>query len=285
MTFVIITGMSGAGKSQASHCLEDLGFFCVDNLPTALIPTFAHLCTQSAQPIPRVALVIDARERGFLGTLSESLERLRQEGHRVHILFFDAKDEILVRRFSETRRPHPLSPQGSVLAGIQGERELLASLRGQADRLIDTSPLTIHDLRRFLSEEFRDIPDVSRPILALVSFGYKFGLPPDADYVFDVRFLPNPHFEESLHALSGKDAVVQDFLRSFSETTQYLTALMDFLTVTLPLCHKEGRSYLTIAVGCTGGRHRSVALVEELAKRLQADGHAVQCRHRDIDKS
>ncbi len=285
MTFVIITGMSGAGKSQASHCLEDLGFFCVDNLPTALIPTFAHLCTQSAQPIPRVALVIDARERGFLGTLSESLERLRQEGHRVHILFFDARDDILVRRFSETRRPHPLSPQGSVLAGIQRERDLLASLRAQADRLIDTSELTIHDLRRFLSEEFRETPDVSRPTLALVSFGYKFGLPPEADYVFDVRFLPNPHFEESLHALSGKDPVVQDFLRSFSETGQFLDAVMDFLAVILPLCRKEGRSYLTIAVGCTGGRHRSVALVEELAKRLQGVGHAVQCRHRDIDRS
>ncbi|MBI3988245.1 MAG: RNase adapter RapZ [candidate division NC10 bacterium] len=285
MEFVIITGMSGAGKSQAIKCLEDLGFFCVDNLPPTLIPKFAELCLQSEKRIDRVALVVDVREGEFLGDLSRALEDLKKEGHFVQVIFLDASDEALIRRFSETRRPHPLARSGMVQEGIHGERELLASLKAQADLIIDTSPLTVHELRKVLLNTFLDFqPKAPKTAFSFVSFGYKFGLPYESDLVFDVRVLPNPHFVQGLQPLTGQDPKVADYLLGFPQTRAFLEKLLDFITFVLPFYIQEGKAYLTIAIGCTGGRHRSVFVTEELAKMLRQDGYEVSVRHRDIGK-
>ena len=282
---VIITGMSGAGKSQAIKCLEDIGFFCIDNLPTTLIPTFVRLCTQSEHVIERVALVIDAREGEFLGSLLDILATLRAEGHAVKIVFLDASNEALVRRFSESRRPHPLAAGKSPLAGIAAERQMMARLREEADLIIDTSTLTIHELKRFLSQAFFAQPATTKIALSLVSFGYKHGLPFDADLVFDTRFLPSPHFIDDLRPLTGLDPQVGQFLMRAAMTKPYLERLTDFLDFVTPLCEDEGRAYLTIALGCTGGRHRSVFLAEQLAGHFRECGYLVNVRHRDIEKA
>lgn len=282
---VIITGMSGAGKSQAIKCLEDIGFFCIDNLPTTLIPTFVRLCTQSEHAIERVALVIDVREGEFLAPLFDILAGLRVEGHAVKIVFLDASNEALVRRFSESRRPHPLAAGKSALAGIAAERQMLTRLRGEADLVVDTSALTIHDLKRFLSQAFIVERPTAKISLSLVSFGYKHGLPFDADLVFDTRFLPSPHFIDDLRPLTGLDPQVGEFLMRASVTKPYLERLVDVLDFVTPLCEEEGRAYLTIAFGCTGGRHRSVFLVEQLAGHFRECGYLVNVRHRDIEKA
>jgi len=276
--------MSGAGKSLASKCLEDLGYFCIDNLPAALIPKFAELCSQTSGGIERVALVIDVREGEFLEGLFDILKDLRDAGHEVMILFLEASDEALVKRFSETRRPHPLAGDGSVLEGIQLERRVLAGLKGEADLIFDTSQLHVHELRKLLTNTFQQASRPARTILSLVSFGYKFGLPYDADLVFDVRFLPNPHFREELRPLSGKDKAVMDFVLANPQAQAYLERLLDFLYYSLPLYLQEGKAYLTVSVGCTGGRHRSVSIVEYLGQKLSEWGHEVTLRHRDIDK-
>ncbi len=282
---VIITGMSGAGKSQAIKCLEDIGFFCIDNLPTTLIPTFVRLCTQSEHSIARVALVIDVREGEFLSSLFDILTTLRAEGHAVKIVFLDASNEALVRRFSESRRPHPLAAGKSALTGIVVERQMLARLREEADLIIDTSTLTIHELKRFLSQAFLLQEPTARIALSLVSFGYKHGLPFDADLVFDTRFLPSPHFIDELRLLTGLDPQVGQFLTRAAATKPYLERLMIFLDYVTPLCEEEGRAYLTIALGCTGGRHRSVFLAEQLAGHFRERGYPVNIRHRDIEKT
>ncbi len=282
---VIITGMSGAGKSQAIKCLEDIGFFCIDNLPTTLIPTFVRLCTQSEHVIERVALVIDVREGEFLSSLFDSLAMLRAEGHAVKIVFLDASDEALVRRFSESRRPHPLAAGKSALIGIAAERDMLARLRQEADLIIDTGALTIHELKRFLSQAFFVQSGTAKLTLSLVSFGYKHGLPFDADLVFDTRFLPSPHFIDDLRPLTGLDPQVGQFLLKAASTKPYLERLLDFLNFVTPLYEEEGRAYLTIALGCTGGRHRSVFLAEQLAGHFRGSGYLVNMRHRDIEKA
>ncbi len=282
---VIITGMSGAGKSQAIKCLEDIGFFCIDNLPTTLIPTFVRLCTQSEGVIERVALVIDVREGEFLSSLFDSLAMLRAEGHAVKIVFLDARDEALVRRFSESRRPHPLAAGKSALIGIAAERDMLARLRQEADLIIDTSALTIHELKRFLSQAFVVQSGTAKLTLSLVSFGYKHGLPFDADLVFDTRFLPSPHFIDDLRPLTGLDPQVGQFLMKAAATKPYLERLLDFFNFVTPLYEEEGRAYLTIALGCTGGRHRSVFLAEQLAGHFRGSGYLVTIRHRDIEKA
>jgi len=285
MEFVVITGMSGAGKSQAVKCLEDVGFFCVDNLPPTLIPTFAELCLQSEKRIDRVALVVDVREGEFLGDLSRTLEDLKKEGHFVQVIFLDASDEALIRRFSETRRPHPLALSGVVPDGIRVERELLASLKARADLIIDTSPLTVHELRKLLFNTFLDFhPKAPKTAFSFVSFGYKFGLPYESDLVFDVRVLPNPHFVQELKPLTGQDLPVADYLLGFPQTRAFLEKIVDFIRFALPLYIQEGKAYLTIAIGCTGGQHRSVFIAEELAKTLRQDGYEVSVRHRDIAK-
>ncbi len=283
--FVIITGVSGAGKSQAIKCLEDIGFFCIDNLPTTLIPTFVRLCTQSEHAIERVALVIDVREGEFLASLFDILGMLRAEGHAVKIVFLDASNEVLVRRFSESRRPHPLAAGKSALVGIAAERQMLTRLRDEADLIIDTSTLTIHDLKRFLSQAFVMERPTVKIAVSLVSFGYKHGLPFDADLVFDTRFLPSPHFIDDLRPLTGLDSQIGEFLMRASVTKPYLERLMDLLDFVTPLCEEEGRAYLTIALGCTGGRHRSVFLVEQLAGHLRECGYLINVRHRDIEKA
>jgi RNase adapter protein RapZ len=277
--------MSGAGKSQATRCLEDLGFFCVDNLPPSLIPTFAELCAQSEKRIDRVGLVIDVRERAFLDELFDTLLYLRRAGHQVEVVFFDASDEGLVRRFSESRRPHPLVPQGSVVEGIRAERQLLARVKAAADLVIDTTPLTIHELRKVLTASFQESGQAARTAISLLSFGYKHGLPFDADLMFDARFLPNPQFQPALRDLSGQDAPVIAFLEAQPLTAQFLGAVQDYLAFSLPHYVQEGKAYLTIAIGCTGGRHRSVYVADRLADWIRRQGQEVTVRHRDRDRT
>jgi UPF0042 nucleotide-binding protein len=283
--FIVVTGMSGAGKSAASRCLEDLGFFCIDNLPATLIPKVAELCAQSEKRIERVALVVDAREGRFLEGLSDILGDLRREGHRVRVVFLEASDEALVRRFSESRRPHPLAPGGTALAGIRAERELLRQLKAKADLVIDTSSFTVHEFRKLLATSFLDLPSLPRTALSLLSFGYRHGLPVDADLLFDARCLPNPHFVEALQPLTGLAPQVVEYVMGFAQTRGFLEHVLEFLRFTLPLYLQEGKAYLTIAVGCTGGRHRSVVLAEELARQLREAGHEVSVRHRDMERT
>ena len=285
MDFIVVTGLSGAGKSAASRCLEDLGFFCIDNLPVTLIPKVAELCAQSEKRIERVALVVDAREGRFLDGLFDILGDLRRDGHRVRMVFLDASDEILVRRFSESRRPHPLAPGGSALEGIRAERERLGHLKAKADLVVDTSSFTVHEFRKLLATSFLDLPTGQRTALSLVSFGYKYGLPVDADLIFDARCLPNPHFVEALQPLTGGAPQVVEYVLGFAQARGFVDRIQEFLRFTLPLYVQEGKAYLTMAVVCTGGRHRSVVLAEELARRLREAGHEVSVRHRDIDRA
>ncbi|HEX9822673.1 MAG TPA: RNase adapter RapZ [Methylomirabilota bacterium] len=285
ITFVVITGLSGAGKSYAIKCFEDMGFFCVDNLPTTLIPTFADLIARSSDTITRVALGVDVREGEYLTHLLDTLGELRKRGHGVEVLFLEAGEEALVRRYRETRRRHPLAPDGNVVDGIRAERKALSTMREVADRLVDTSALTVHQLKDLLIEMY--VAPGQRPGLAvsLVSFGFKHGVPFDADLVFDVRFLPNPHFVEGLRPLDGRDARVREFILAHADSRELLRRLEDFLGFVLPAYQREGKAYLTVAVGCTGGRHRSVALVEELKGFLQARlGLAASVVHRDMDR-
>lgn len=284
IAFVVITGLSGAGKSYAIKCFEDMGFFCVDNLPTTLMPTFADLVVRSRQRIHRVALGVDVREGEYLSHLLEALDALRSRGHAVEVLFLEAGDEALVRRYHETRRRHPLAGEGNVLDGIRAERKALSNLRETADRVLDTSALTVHQLKDRLVELY-GTPD-RRPGLAvsLVSFGFKHGIPFDADMVFDVRFLPNPHFVEGLRPLDGRDPAVRGFVFRADESRELLERLRDLLGFLLPWYRREGKAYLTIAVGCTGGRHRSVSVVEELRAHLTGLGAEPTILHRDLDR-
>jgi len=281
---VIITGLSGAGRSFAIKCLEDLGYFCVDNLPTTLIPTFAELCTHSSRDMRLIALGVDIREGEYLSHLMDTLAELRAQGHKPEVLFLEAADETLVRRYQETRRRHPLAGDGSVLEGIRAERRALANLRESADRIIDTSGLSVHQLKERLVEGYR--PEGARDELtvSLMSFGFKHGAPYDADLVFDVRFLPNPHFVDRLKRLDGRDSAVEEFVMSFEESRTLLAKIEDLLRFLLPLYRREGKAYLTVALGCTGGRHRSVTLVELLRRSLEVAGVAPVVRHRDIDR-
>jgi UPF0042 nucleotide-binding protein len=284
IAFVVITGLSGAGKSYAIKCFEDMGFFCVDNLPTTLIPTFADLVARADTQRGRVALGVDVREGEYLSHFLEALAELRKRGHNVEVLFLEAGEEALVRRYRETRRRHPLAPDGNVLDGIRAERKALSTVREVADRIVDTSALTVHQLKDFLIEAY--VAPKARPGLAvsLVSFGFKHGVPIDADLVFDVRFLPNPHFVEALRPLDGRDGRVRQFVLQHEESRELLRRLSDFLGFVLPAYQREGKAYLTIAVGCTGGRHRSVALVEELRGFIEGLGLTPTLVHRDLDR-
>ncbi len=286
MHVVIVTGLSGSGKSTAIRVLEDLGFYCIDNLPVVLTPKFIELCQSSEADIRRVALGIDLRERAFLGDYATVLDEIRRAGHHVEILYLDAADDVLVRRFSETRRPHPLADGANVAAGIAREREGLAGLKALADRIIDTSAFTVHQLRDELRRLLADAGEGEQAMrVLLLSFGYKYGLPSDVDIVLDVRFLPNPFFVEALRALDGTDPAVAHYVLDRTETQEFLaltTALLDFA---LPLYVREGKRYLTVGLGCTGGRHRSVALVMELEQRLARHGFPVRVQHRDANRS
>jgi UPF0042 nucleotide-binding protein len=284
LRFVIITGLSGAGKSYAIKCLEDLGYFCVDNLPTTLIPTFAQLCAQSSREMRRIALGVDVREGEYLAHLLEILQALRASGHAAEVLFLEATDEVLVRRYHESRRRHPLAGEGTVLAGIRAARAALAHLREIADRLIDTSALTVHQLKERLTGYYGTPRRGSAMTVALVSFGYKHGIPYDADLVFDVRFLPNPHFVPGLRDLDGRDAAVADFVFAQPESRELQKRLEELVAFLLPLYEREGKVFLSIAIGCTGGKHRSVALVEALRHVVERLGFPPVVRHRDLGR-
>ena len=280
---VVVTGLSGSGKSTALRVLEDLGFYCIDNLPVALLPRFVELWESSREEVHRVAFGIDARERLFLGGFEGAFDEVRRAGVQLEVIYLEASDEVLVRRFSETRRPHPAAVGGTVEDGIRREREALRELREVADRIVDTSAFTVHELRAALREmlERSDTPSLT---VSLVSFGYKYGLPTDADLAFDCRFLPNPFFVEELRPKTGLDQAVADYVLHRDDTQTLLQHLRTLLDFALPRYQHEGKSYLTIAIGCTGGRHRSVTLVEELRRQLEATGIRVLVRHRDIER-
>jgi len=283
LRLVVVTGLSGSGKSTAIQVLEDLGFYCIDNLPVALIPRLVELWETSREEVRRVALGLDVRERHFLDEFPRVFDELRERGVRLEVLYLEASDDVLVRRFSETRRPHPSASGAGLEEGIRRERERLRGLREVADRILDTSALTVHELRAAL-RDLVERPDADTMTITLVSFGYKYGLPTDADIALDCRFLPNPFFVEELRHRTGTDAAVADYVLQRPETQEFLERVVDLLEFTLPRYRREGKSYLTIALGCTGGRHRSVVLVDELRRRLETRGHRVQIRHRDADR-
>lgn len=283
--FVIITGLSGAGKTHAVRVLEDLGFFCVDNLPPTLIPKFAELCSQPGGKVNRVALVIDIRGGEFFDSTFEALESLERVGFAYQILFLEASDEALVRRFKETRRRHPLAPQGRILEGIQEERRRLEELRGKAHIIIDTSNFTPQQLREQIKAIFAADQELPPFVVSVVSFGFKFGLPRDADLVFDVRFLPNPHYVESLRTLNGNHYTVKEYVMKWPLTQKFIRRLFGLICFLLPHYLNEGKPQLTIGIGCTGGQHRSVVVANRLAELLKARQHTVVVEHRDIEKN
>jgi UPF0042 nucleotide-binding protein len=284
LSVVVISGLSGSGKSLALKSFEDVGYFCIDNLPPPLLPTFVDLCNQKKGEITNVALGIDIRERIFFSDLVSTLERVKDLGHSVQLLFLEAREEVLVRRFSESRRPHPLLPHLPVLEGVRFEKERLAELRRRADRVIDTSDLTAHELRDLLTKQFRQEPAAKKLTISLLTFGFKFGVPYDIDLLFDVRFLKNPHFVPELKPLSGDDPRVRGFVLSDPHAESLLERLEGLLKFLIPCYEREPRSYLTIAIGCTGGRHRSVAVAGRLQESLFAMGYDVALNHRDIHK-
>lgn len=282
INLLIITGMSGAGKTVAVQSLEDQGFFCVDNLPPLLIPKFAELIEQSGGRIKRVALVIDLRGREFFDTLSEALSRL-EEMEYIHyqILFLDASNQILVQRYKETRRRHPLAPEGLPLDGIMAERKLLEEIKGRADLTLDSSQLKPIQLKEKITNYFSTTE--SKMTVNITSFGFKYGIPIDADLVFDVRFLPNPHYIEHLRPKTGLEAEVSEYVFQWDESIEFLEKLSGFIGFTLPHYQREGKSQLVIGIGCTGGKHRSVAIAEHLGEKFK-ESFQTRVSHRDIER-
>jgi len=279
---VIITGLSGSGKGSLLKAFEDFGYYCVDNLPVSLIPTFADLTVQSGEAVQRVALVVDIREGAALRGLPRLIQSLRRR-MRAAVLFLEASDSVLLRRFSETRRPHPLGAELTVREGIRRERALLEPIRAQADLVLDTSRFSPHELRRFVEQRFAGAQ--RQPLLvSLVSFGYRFGVPPDADLVFDVRFLPNPNFVPAYKPLTGRHRRVARYVLAFPQTREFIRRIRGLLAYLIPHYVHEGKSYLTIAFGCTGGQHRSVAIAEALRRGLARPGRPVAVSHRDLHK-
>jgi len=279
---VILTGLSGSGKSTVLKTFEDLGFYCVDNMPVELIPTFSELRVHGSGEIERAALLVDAREGEQLERLPAIYRKLRRE-QQAELVFIEASDEALLRRFSETRRPHPLGHDRPVREGLRRERELMAPIRKLSDVVLDTTKFNVHELRQFITQRFKN-PDRRPLLVALVSFGYRFGIPADADLVFDVRFLPNPHFVPRLRRYSGRHPRVARYIRSFPQTGEFLRRIEGLLAYLIPHYIREGKSYLTIAFGCTGGRHRSVMLAEAVRRALGRRGYAAKVVHRDVEK-
>ena len=279
---VIITGMSGSGKASVLKAFEDLGYYCVDNLPVDLIPSFAELAVQSGE-IRRTALVVDVREGSKLDKLPAILNSVRRT-IPTRVVYLEASDPVLLRRFSETRRPHPFGTDAPVKAALQTERRDLRSIRGLADLVIDTSKFNVHELRALITERFRKQSAEKTVLVSCVSFGYRHGVPEDADLVFDVRFLPNPHFVPEFRALSGRHPRVAKYIRSFPQTQEFIDRISDLLVYLLPHYVHEGKSYLTIGFGCTGGQHRSVMIAEEVGQHLRQAGYKVKVVHRDSPK-
>ncbi|RXT04035.1 RNase adapter RapZ [Ammoniphilus sp. CFH 90114] len=282
INLLIITGMSGAGKTVAVQSLEDLGFFCVDNLPPLLIPKFAELIEQSGGRIKKVALVIDLRGREFFDTLSDALIRLDEMEHiHYQILFLDSSDQVLVQRYKETRRRHPLAPEGLPMEGIFAERRMLEEIKGRANLILDSSQLKPVQLKEKISNYFSTMQ--SQMTVNITSFGFKYGIPIDADLVFDVRFLPNPHYIEELRPKTGLDQEVSGYVFQWDESVDFVKRLIDFIGYTLPHYQKEGKAQLVIGIGCTGGKHRSVSIAEYLGQKFK-DEYLTRVSHRDIDR-
>jgi UPF0042 nucleotide-binding protein len=279
---VILTGLSGSGKSTVLRSFEDMGFYCVDNLPVELIPIFAELHAAGEGDFARAALLVDAREGAQLAKLPALLKHLRRQ-HPIALVFIDAGEDALLRRYSETRRPHPFGKHLSVRESLRHERKLMEPIRKLADVVIDTTKFNVHELRHFITERFKSAH--KRPMLvSMVSFGYRYGVPTDADLVFDVRFLPNPHFVPGLRRFTGQDPKVRQYIRSFPQTGEFLKRIEGLLVYLIPHYIGEGKSYLTIAFGCTGGRHRSVMLAESVMEALEKRGYSTKVVHRDIEK-
>ena len=281
ISIVIVSGLSGSGKSTAIKALEDTGYFCVDNLPPTLVPKFIELCNTSAERITKIAFVIDVREGIFLERAPEVIKELKEEGYTVELVFLESSNEALVKRYKETRRKHPLSPEGNILEGIAREREMLKEIKNLSDHIIDTSLLNTHQLREIIQDKFGKT-DSHRLSLNFLSFGYKYGLPYDADVVIDVRFLPSPHFVEGLKNLTGLDKEVREYVLKNEDTIKFIEKIVDLLKFLIPKYQKEGKSYLTIAIGCTGGKHRSAVIVNEIAERFKHLSPNIW--HRDISK-
>ena len=281
---VVISGLSGAGKSNALKCFEDLGFFCIDNLPPQLLPKLVELCTQAGSEITKIALGVDIREGGFLHDLENILNDLITHGYPIEIAYLDARDEVLVRRFSETRRPHPLAKDKSVIEGIKLEREKLKWLQQKATLIIDTSDFNIHQLKDELFRHFLERGRDKKVVINIISFGFKYGVPYDIDMLFDIRFLSNPNFVAHLKHMTGRDKEVSDYLLSNPQTNLFLEKFFLFIDFLMPQYEHEGRYYLNIGMGCTGGRHRSVFIAEILGQHMKGLGFSVTLRHRDIDR-
>lgn len=285
MQIVVITGLSGSGKSTALRALEDIGFFCVDNLPIVLLPKFLKIQSEVAKKISKVAMVMDLREQGFLEKYPRIFKRLKDKGYTIEILFLDSFDDALLHRFSETRRTHPLAMKGSVMEGISIERAKLSSLKLMADKVIDTTSYNVHQLKDAVQRMFLSSTTEKRLMIYVTSFGYRYGLPVDADIVLDVRFLANPYFVESLKNHDGHHPGVRKYVLASEEGEKFIEKLFALMSFLLPLYEKEGKVRLNIALGCTGGRHRSVAMANELAAYLSDKDYNVQVNHRDIGKS
>lgn len=281
MNLVIVSGLSGSGKSSAINILEDLGYYCVDNLPPQLISTFLNLCKKSSTKIEKVALGIDIREGEFLNNIHDEVKILKKSGNKIEYLFLDASDQTLIKRYKESRRIHPLAPKGNLLEGIKKERLALKKIRENSAHIIDTSKLSVHQLKQIVKDIFGK-SQKEKLILNFSSFGYKFGIPSDPDIMIDVRFLPNPHFNEKIKKFNGLDLKIKKFVLNGSESRVFLDKLIDFLDFLFDKYILEGKSYLTVAIGCTGGKHRSVVIVEELGKRFKKLNPNIS--HRDISK-
>ncbi len=278
---VVVTGLSGSGKSLVERCFEDLGYFCVDNLPLSLLDPLLAELRAGAVPRRKICIVLDIRNPNFEAKFPEAFDRIKREIPGARLIFLDASEDALIRRFSETRRPHPLAGEYSLLEALREERRGLEEVRAKADVVVDTSNLSVHELREHILRSFRESDDVGRMVVSLTSFGYKFGTPYDSDLVFDVRFLANPHFVSELRPKTGEDPAVAAYIQKDQRTGAFLTRLRGFLDYLLPRYEEEGKSYLSIAVGCTGGKHRSVYVVSRLADELKTAGYPVRVRHRD----
>ena len=285
LQITIISGLSGSGKSTAMRALEDSGFYCIDNMPATLIPTFIELCQHSTRGLSKVAIVVDIRGKEFLKDFQKVAQNLRSKGHKVTILFLESANDILIRRYSETRRSHPVEKERGIPLpeAVEEERGEMAFLREIADEVIDTSNLNVHQLRGIIMERLMTSP-AKRMKVTLLSFGYSYGLPTEADIVMDVRLLPNPFFVRELRGLTGEDAKVKDYVLKQEETTTFLERFSEMIEYLIPLYEKEGKSYLTIAIGCTGGKHRSVVITAHLTAMLRQRGKEVTVRHRDIER-
>ncbi len=285
MRFVFVTGMSGGGKSTARKMLEDQGFFCVDNLPFAMIPIFMEMAYKGGGKMDKVALCVDARSGSDLGELERILEEVTMKGYPYEILFMECEDSVLIKRYKETRRAHPMSPEGRVENGIAKERKALAFLKGHADYIIDTSNLLTRELKTELDKIFLDNHEFANLVITVLSFGFKYGIPSDADLVFDVRFLPNPFYYDEMKHLTGNDELVHDYVMGFDVAKEFLAKLTDMTEFLIPNYVSEGKNQLVIAVGCTGGKHRSVTLASELYDALKKNqNYAIKIEHRDILK-